>query len=90
MKIIGLVLLQFFLLIADWLFGQSIETLIPQPRCSYERNEYKTYFTLKNPNKILLNPANPALFAAFRLNDELRKKILIHCKLTFGIAAIPY
>lgn len=73
MKSISLILLCFFLIL-NCSFGQTIETLVPQPRCGYERTEYKAYFVLKNPKKILLNPTNPAFFAALRLNDELRRK----------------
>ncbi len=74
MKIKILVLLFTFFLLSSSLFSQNIEALTPQPRCSYERNEFKTFFEMQSPRKILLNPTNPAFFAAFRLNDELRKK----------------
>ncbi|ROL56247.1 hypothetical protein D9V84_08735 [Bacteroidetes/Chlorobi group bacterium Naka2016] len=73
MKIVIIVYL--FLIFSFYcLFGQSVETLLPQPRCSYERNEYSTNFAIQKNTKILLNSAKPEFFAAYRLNSELRKR----------------
>ncbi len=54
----------------------QIDSIVPEPRQGYVRALYSSMFTLYDEHKIYLDPQHPAEFAAYELNEELRKRDL--------------